>query len=141
MSQWTHVLGVIRYDYMAQNIWTSETNGRPKCYNPNEKIKLLNKLYKKDIPSGSEGPLQVHIHNSNRGPAVTITGDLRDFGKDEVLNIKYWLNNIDKEIKKYNEDKEFDDFLEIRDAIISCNVEYSDTVLFVYKDDSFKMEK
>jgi len=57
------------------------------------------------------------------------------------LNIKYWLNNIDKEIKKYNEDKEFDDFLEIRDAIISCNVEYSDTVLFVYKDDSFKMEK
>jgi hypothetical protein len=124
MSQWTHVLGLIRYDYMAQNIWCSDTGGKPYCYNIKEKIKFLKKIYKKDIPEGSEGPIEISVTNSNRGPVVRLTGDLRDFGLSEVEGIISWLNNVQTNLTKINRKTDFYDTLSIRDSIVCVDVEY-----------------
>lgn len=124
MSQWTHILGIIRYDYMAQNCWCSETDGLPECYNPEEKIKLLTTLYNENIPEGSEGPIEVSVINSNRGPIIVLSGDLRDFGNEDVQEIVNWITAVNKEICLQN-DKVIDsiDVLVIRDSIISIDVE------------------
>jgi len=137
MAQWTHVLGIIRYEYIAQNTWSSETKGKPDYYNPKEKIAVLKQMYQ-DMPADLEGRLEVCTFNSERGPVVTIMGDLRHFYQEDVQIIQEWLNSIDARVKTYNEDKVYHDRLEVRDAIVLCDVEYKATILFVYKDDSFR---
>lgn len=109
---------------MAQNIWCSDTGGKPYCYNIKEKIKFLKKIYKKDIPEGSEGPIEISVTNSNRGPVVRLTGDLRDFGLSEVEGIISWLNNVQTNITKIKCESDFYDILSIRDSIICVDVEY-----------------
>jgi hypothetical protein len=140
MAQWTHILGTIRYNYWAQNCWCSETKGAPKCYDPKEKIKILEKLYKSEVPSGSDEPIEINVCNSNMGPVVTITGDLRDFYTCDVQKILSWLTNINKEIEELNTSKEFVDTLEIRDSIILCCVEYDQDRYIRYNDDTEKWE-
>lgn len=125
MSQWTHVLGMIRYDYMAQNCWCSNTGGKPECYNIIEKLKLLRKIYKTNVPSGSEGPLQVSVIRSDRGPIVLFSGDLRDFGEFQIPEILKWLKLTSKSVEDSN--KELNDYLNslsLRDSIISIDIEY-----------------
>lgn len=143
MSQWTHILGVIRYDYMAQVCWCSKTNGRPSCWNPKQKIKILKSLYKKDVPTGSERPIEVKVINSSRGPIVVLSGDLRDFGGDDVKQIVTWLNNISKEVDKDNKKAEdAEDTLDLRDSIVNCDVEYwSHRLIFSYKDKNWVIDK
>lgn len=143
MSQWTHVLGLIRYDYWAQNCWCSDTDGKPEYYNVKEKINSLNKIYKHNVPTGSEGSLEVSITNSNRGPIVRISGDLRDFGLSDVKGIIKWLNTSHKEVEKENKSTNVSgNILTIRDSVINIDVEYyknNKIVLFSQSNRKFKI--
>lgn len=138
MSQWTHVLGTVRYDYIAQNIWCSDTQGRPKSYNPQKKLELLQNLYEQNTPEGSEGPIEIQVTNSERGPIVVLAGDLRDFGLEDVDSILYWLNDIDSEVAQDSKNEGFFNSMRIRDAIIQCQVEYCEDRIMVYKNDKFE---
>lgn len=140
MSQWTHVLGTIRFDYYAQVIWSSDTDGRPKCYDIQKKIKKLKNIFNKDVPRGSEGPLEIKVINSERGPIVTISGDLRDFGsQNDIKSIINWLDKSIDKIEKYNQNYQFEDHLDIRDSIISINVEFSQKlIVLVFNENKSK---
>lgn len=124
MSQWTHIIGVIRFNYWAQNCWCSDTQGKPSCWNPESKIDFLKKAFSSQKPRGSEGPIEINVANSKRGPIVTISGDLRDFGLPELKGVISWLNKVHTRINKENAVSEFDDLIMIRDYSIRCDVEY-----------------
>jgi len=137
MSQWTHVLGVIKYDYWAQNCWSSDSSRKdkkPDCYDPIGRIKLLKKIYNKNRPEGSEGPVQVSVINSNRGPMVIISGDLRDFGRTEVEKIVKWLNCTTRDVEKENDLGDDDNTLSLRDYAILCRIEYYSKEVFIIHD-------
>jgi hypothetical protein len=123
---------------VAQNCWCSSTGGKPECYNVKEKIKFLKKIYKIDIPSGTEGPIEISVTNSRRGPIVRLVGDLRDFGLNEVKGIVPWLNKIHKKIVKDNYNVKFEDTLSVRDSIIYVNVEYYKNYKFLMFDKNKK---
>ena len=127
MSQWTHVLGVVRYDSINLNVWPEPLNKKGLC---ESELNIIEQFFSEDIPSGSEGPLQVDFVLTYRGPTILITGDLRDFGHEDVGLIVDWLNDRDKEmqlaIKKNS-------LLFVRDASIQCDVE-GDKTLYLIKE-------
>lgn len=93
MSQWTHVCGVVRYDDLRRAIYRA----RPGTFT----IELP------DPPCGSEGPLTVVTHNGQGGhesfgymTAVMIFGDLRDFGEEDVPELRKWWDRITTELPK-----------------------------------------
>ena len=135
MAQWLHILGVVRYDYWAQNIWSSETRGKPKSYDPDGKIEMLNQLYKKDLPY-PERYFQVQINNSNSGPIVTISGDLRFVGQEGLHTIQRWLNSIDAAVNQYNENEVWYEWLVIRDAVVLLDIENSTPVMLTYEKEN-----
>ena len=85
MSQWTHLLGIIRFDSTAYNIFP-EPRGKMKLM-----AEIANQVHdafqRGHRPSGSEGSFQIDTVITSRGPSVLITGDLRDFGKADLQKI------------------------------------------------------
>jgi len=121
MSQWTHFLGIIRFDSMSKNVWpeprnASDTIGR-------EADTLYRMFHYGNVPRGSEGPIEINTIVTDRGPTVIITGDLRDYGKENLVDIPPWLNEVIK-------DQQINSLL-LRDAFIKCNVEYDNKLYIV----------
>lgn len=133
MSQWTHIAGVIRIDALR--------DGDERDIQQEKALKGLfrtwsygdrdSKRYKCNVPSGSEGSIQVKIvpgeDHSLAAYVILLWGDLRDFGDaEDIRNLKkWWKNLIDKferpgfappEIKNYY-------FMGIRQACLKIEVE------------------
>ena len=115
MSIWTHVLGIIRYDSFAANM-------SPVAVNKDQilaaQMQQISDSYQRSIPSGSEGPLDIQVILTNRGPTVVITGDLRDFEEADLQEIITWLNSQPDSLGNSLETMTF-----IRDVNILCDVE------------------
>jgi hypothetical protein len=131
MSQWTHILGVVRFDSMAKNVW-------PEPRNKDEIVKheadFVHDFFQRtNIPSGSEGPIEVETVITNRGPTVLLTGDLRDFGAEDLNSIVDWLNQLKGEINKSFQNEKM--MLFIRDAVINCNVEFDNRTYIITEDE------
>ena len=97
MSEWTHILGIIRFDSWSKNV-------SPNPIGSLENIKFeLSTIYSTFYfgrPEGSEGPLEVNSIVTDRGPTLMITGDLRDFGREDIPIIIDWLNSSYKNVRK-----------------------------------------
>lgn len=112
MSQWTHVNGSIRFDCFGI--------GRP----------MVEPDMLKNPPCGSEGPLTVENVVVYRRPhqafiTTSISGDLRDFGEEDVVDIIKWLT-------EHTDD--FKDVGIIRSGIVEIAVEYGNTYIYQYND-------
>lgn len=119
MSHWTHILGVIRFDSFAKNVF-------PEPYNKQEilktEIQMISDIIQgTNYPSGSEGPIQVNFIETNRGPTVLITGDLRDFGDADLCEVVSWVNYCREKIIQVANSRQ--SMLFMRDAFINCDVE------------------
>lgn len=101
MSQWTHLAGVIRIDALR--------DGDERDIQQEKALKGLFrtwsygdrdfKKYKCNVPSGSEGSIQVKIvpgeEDSLAAYAILLWGDLRDFGDaEDIKNLKKWWKHI-----------------------------------------------
>lgn len=132
MSRWTHVLGIIRFEDVDKNIWP-----KPRVDRSERKANLIHKLFQRTvIPSGSEGPLNIQTIITDRGPTVILTGDLRDFDRENINEICEYLNkviNIIKEDKRLI-GKELPMYMSVRDAMINCDIEYYEKKVIIYFD-------
>ena len=111
MSQWTHVCGCIRIDALRGMGLSNSTR---------HEIQIQ---ADEGLPSGSEGPLEIFIHENGNihavaAFAVMVIGDLRDFGADDVPRIHEWFENFTSNFG-----------LMIRQAIIEVEVEGGETTL------------
>lgn len=122
MSQWTHVNGSIRFDALR-------IEGMP--FNTVAKIKELlgntalfedsKEVWDKcNVPFGSEESIQFNIwDNPNKSSmaafVVSMFGDLRNFGMEDVPKIKEWFKRVTET-----------EHVMIRSAILEIDVEYSD---------------
>ena len=130
MSQWTHFLGVVRFDSMGANCLPPPP-GKNELLQ--DQLSEVNAVFQTNIPNGSEGPLKIDTILTGRGPSVLITGDLRDFGKKDLEVVLEWVNDcnntINKNLKKGG--KNFNNLYFLRDAIIYCEVEFDDTLYLI----------
>jgi len=130
MSVWTHVLGVIRFDSFAKNTY-------PEPHNKEEfldyELMNLNDIFKRNVPFGSEGPIEINFVQTNRGPVMLLTADLRDFDKENVKEILNWLNDGIKEL--FERQKRADSFyfkmFMVRDCNIRCDVEFEKEYFYI----------
>lgn len=129
MSQWTHVLGVIRFDSMAKNV-------HPEPYNKDDiihiEMDMVHNVFQHLRPEGSEGSLEIKTILTNRGPTVVISGDLRDFGEMDLQDILIWVNQCAKALIKQAQKSRM--MIWPRDGFINCDVEYS-TEKFIIESD------
>ena len=77
MSDWTNICGVIRYD-------TFEDLD-------------VEKAFGKDLPCGSEGPLNIVKNSTDTGECLTIIGDLRDY--TDLVKLANWWKSIPSKLK------------------------------------------
>jgi len=135
MSQWTHFLGIVRFDSMNLNVWPEPPDKNNLGL---QEVKIIHKLVQMTSePRGSEGPIQYETILTNRGPTVVITGDLRDFGYEDLKDVVGWLNYLLKIINEYALKNKWMIF--IRDAIVNCDVEYyGDKLLIELNEDCDK---
>ena len=131
MSQWTHILGVIRFDSMGANCYPKPPE---KDFILKTQASTVNAIFNSNLPAGSEGPLEINTFLTERGPTVLITGDLRDFGKEDLREVLEWVNDcVSKAHKKYKQIKSFHELYHLRDGIVYCEVEYDDTLYLIRK--------
>jgi hypothetical protein len=122
MSIWTHVAGVIRFDYLLG------LTPIPDCGETCSFEDDTNVWNKCTVPCGSEGSLQVSTwenpcKSSLASLTVSIFGDLRDYDDDQAI-IDYF-NRITKEPM-------------IRQACFTIGIEGETERTFVFKDKEFK---
>ena len=132
MSRWTHLAGIVRIDHFAI---------RPDKFDEAEVIKV----FKKNMPRGSEGPPLFHAHawpkksmedhdwdatdelseGSFYWGDLYVSADLRDKGEtdDDVLEIIGWFKNACLELVQLHPGTM------IRQAILQIEVEYKPTTL------------
>jgi hypothetical protein len=106
MSQWTHVAGCIRLDDLR--LWKPDPD--------------LPALVQAGLPNGSEGPLQFHVwvnpeRNHISAYTISLWGDLRDFGTEDVPGLVEWFKRIASST------------LGIRQAMLHVVVEYGPTII------------
>ncbi len=119
MSQWTHFLGVMRFDSMALNVWPEPHNKEDITQ---QEADLVYRIWSSNLPMGSEGPIEIKTQITGRGPAVLITGDLRDFGMEELPDVLDWVNRCCQAVHEEAEKKKICLFL--RDGFVYCDIEY-----------------
>ena len=104
MSTWTEVTGIIVCDWCS---WSYPDKDKVKEDIIARKNKI-NNILKKNLPSGSEGPIKTQYLGNNYN-IIVITGSLRDFDSTDIQEkIAPWWDNIINEL----------DF--IRQAVMSC---------------------
>lgn len=134
MSQWTHVIGIVRFENIEQSM-----SPTPPTFNPEAKRFIVHEVFSEpaSLPHGSEGPLEVQTVITKRGPSVMIIGDLRDFGVEELGEVVGWLNFCLKEsIKRTMSQIKLGGFpLGLRDAFIHCDVEANDDIYTIQSID------
>lgn len=134
MSQWTHVLGVVRFDSIAKNVWPEP---RDKDYIVKTEADFVHDYFQRgDTPSGSEGPIEFQTTITGRGPTVVLAGDLRDFGKEDLVTIVDWLNKLRENIQKSFHNEKL--LLCLRDAFIYCDVEFDENTYLIKEDEEEK---
>ena len=127
MSQWTHFLGVVRFDSLFLNVYPEPANKTRLAAAQVEKVHRL--LQRGCVPMGSEGPIEFETVQTGRGPTVVIVGDLRDFGSDKDLqSVVDWLNQLT------GEEREIGGW--IRDAFVRCAVEFKEYKYITINPDS-----
>ena len=125
MSQWTHVNGNIRIDYIRLSEEDSligkikEIFGKEILWGDGEKA--WDEGTK--LPCGSEGSLEYKIYESPdpchiAAYSVNVFGDLRNYGNNDINLIEQWFANI---VKVFN----------IRDAVITINDGWSDKLIIL----------
>jgi len=134
MSQWTHVLGMIRFEDMDRSVWP-----KPRIDRSQQKADVIHDIFLRNIPSGSEGDLDVQTIITHSGPTVVFSGDLRDFGESDIPEICKWLNDSYSSVKGNR--SLFGTVLPcpmtVRDVVINCDVEYhKNKLMIVYNSDS-----
>ena len=102
MSQWTHVAAIFRLDSIGK---ISDED----IYKVFGKEITWNDLYNYDesedtktLPMGSEGTLEMSIwHNPDKSciasTTVSVFGDLRDYGENDINKLKEWFNDSCKQ--------------------------------------------
>jgi len=143
MSQWTHVNGNIRFDYLPISVddegeferGIKQVFGEVIDY---DHVGLFGKYHEdcpiSPIPCGSEGSIEYQIYRAPRGYNVGIWGDLRDFGNDEVQEIFDWF----KSIMNYK----FNGPHFVRDATLFIDIEDGDDIILLHdydNEDKFRM--
>jgi hypothetical protein len=139
MSTWTKVVGAIRFDGIAAA--NSGTFARlSKHLGKTCSYKSSNAEWDAcTVPCGSEGSIQYQIveciENQNDSDSsyigkydVLITGNLRDFGIDEVSEIVDWWDKITTDVPA-----EFS----IRDAVLKVSPADGDSFQLVDKEDKW----
>ncbi|KKK95110.1 hypothetical protein LCGC14_2676090 [marine sediment metagenome] len=167
MSQWTHVAGIIRIDSMGAAI----VRGPDKEKNNKIKeavAKALGNTFnfesseedwnRGSAPAGSEGSLQYSVSSNSDGDEhalswgyISIWGDLRDFGSEDVPSLTDWFQKSLERLLKpegfedpafmSNNDKAeymLSSFM-IRDAVLGIHVEYSPRIVLVWDDEKKKV--
>lgn len=120
MSQWTHFLGVIRFDSIAQVCYPEPRNKKEIV---DAEADLVNRVFQTiNSPMGSEGSLEMETRITNRGPTVLITGDLRDYGMEDINEVVVWLNECIKAVSEGA--KKEKRMMLLRDGFIYCDVEF-----------------
>ena len=118
MSQWTHICGCIRIDFMQAHM-SDETLirlikdkfGKTAQFESSEE-----EWVECDVPTGSEGSVQYEValtgnQSSLARVVVYIWADLRFFGEDDVNELINWVKN--------STDKLF-----VRQGVVTIGVEY-----------------
>ncbi len=167
MSQWTHVAGIIRLDNMGVAMVMLPTETKHEKIIAAVKKALGNTCdYESgsesweqcSVPRGSEGSLQYRVfRNSDRDDNalswgyVSIWGDLRDVGDEDVPGIVDWFQ---KSLEKLGKPDKLNDTAEmtnyekadymlssfmIRDAVLSIGVEYSQRTILLWDDEKKKV--
>lgn len=133
MSQWTHIAGFLRIDYLQMRESDNqlidiikEKFGRTCDFHSPEKS-----WDECNVPMGSEGSVQYKVlltygHSSLARIVVLIWGDLRDYGDDK--SIIDW-------VKKSTKD------LILRAGIIQVDVEYRDSNFYGYNGETERWNK
>ena len=116
MSEWTHILGVIRFDSWSKNVTPRPVRARD---NVEFESSTIYSAFDSNRPTGSEGPLEVNVIETSKGPTLLITGDLRDFGRDNMPDIIEWLNeSYDLVRRVFDNTSMFTSLTILQDAIV-----------------------
>jgi hypothetical protein len=127
MSIWTHVNGCIRIDGIPQidgrhEHWYRDVLGNTVSYDdPDDAWEKCN------VPKGSEGSLHYHLVQAGGGLVlwtVPVWGDLRDFDKSQVHEIKEWFERV---VARSD--------LTIRDAVLTIHTEGQNSITLVSEED------
>lgn len=115
MSQWTHVAGMVRFDTI-RHLMRSHND------------ETMQRIVEESVPSGSEGPCVVHVHENPMKEAlaafaVSIHGDLRDFGHEDIEEIETWMKGVSRRARAER--------IAIRQFVISAEVEGHGTYTWV----------
>ena len=121
MSVWTHVAGVIRVDSMRGVLPTPDFDKifiKSLWGDTNENC---------NMPMGSEGSLDFRIienpeKDSLAAYTVVIFGDLRDFGVDDIPEIKDWWARVLKKCRM------------IRQAVLQIQPADGDEIILKYEE-------
>ena len=113
MSQWTHIAGIIRLDcimHVPERAEIEEIFG--------------------EMPA-SEGECVFSVWENPRrndvaSRTISIFGDLRDFGEDEVPEIQKWWSQLHNKLDGKP--------MLIRQAVIEISVEYGDILILTEED-------
>ena len=130
MSQWTHVAGCIRYDAFAEDLPAKKILGKPFGFND-----YPDNPEDRGIPYGSEGSIQYSVYTNPDESClarhtVSIWGDLRNFGVEDVDSIRNWFEKATSAEAT---------LLLVRDAILEINIEFkNEMIVLVYTDSGIK---
>lgn len=130
MSQWTHPMGTVRFDSFNNNVYPPPPNKKRIIQAELEQIQSSFQETKL-LPAGSEGPVEYKIFLTDRGTTVLVIGDLRDYGKDDLMDFPRWLNDV---YAIYKLKKPYGIPLIVRDCFIRLEVEFCDDLYFVTYD-------
>jgi len=131
VSQWTHVNGAFRFDYVAGVLPPLHWNDILGVDRPSELEEADWKLC--SLPYGSEGPLLFNINphplrNHLNAFNVQVFGDLRDFGSERVEEIFRWFRGVCHRCQSGPP------YPGIRDAVVTIDVEGGEYRLLTYVD-------
>ena len=124
----THVVGIIRFDSLLKNT-TPSPAGLPDFLSA--QMHIVKQKFRAFAPTGAEGSLEIDAVLTNRGPTLIITGDLRDYGVEDMEDFESWLNTTMQDTLK-----ELQNQMTIkRDSVIRVHVETEDYVrLYLWSD-------
>lgn len=122
MSQWTHICGAIRLDFLP----VAQAPDLEKIFGVTCTFDSDDVSWEKcNVPCGSEGSLQYKIFYHQKENAlnyciVYIWGDLRDY--DDHEEIHKWLSTCYTKLRKHH--------YMIRDMVVKVHIEYKKDYLF-----------